>query len=33
MHMELTLDKSILIIFLEIVAVGVFNPLLYLFRT
>ena len=33
MHIKLTLNKSILIISLDIVALGVFNPLLYLFRT
>ena len=33
MHIELILDKSILIIPQESVALGVSNPLLYLFRT
>lgn len=32
MHIELMLDKSILIIPLEVVALRVSNPLLYLFR-
>ncbi len=33
MRIELILDKLILIASLEIVALGVSNPLLYLFRT
>ena len=33
MHIKLILDKSILVIPLEIVALGVPNPELYLFRT